>query len=108
MGPGGEGDDPEMRELMKRDMEMDREVHELAARTRQARGEDRSRLREELNDVVKRHFDVRQKRREHQLQRMEDEIKRLRDTIAKRTNSRDSIIDNHVKELLGEARDLEF
>ena len=107
-GFGGEGDDPEMRELVKQDTEMDREAHELAVRIREARGEDRNKLKTQLTELVKKHFEVRQKRREHQLQRMEEELKRLRDTIAKRNSSRETIIDNHVKELVGDPRDLEF
>jgi hypothetical protein len=109
MMPGGEGPvDPQMRELMKQDNEMDRQTHELALKIREARGDDRTKLKNELADLVAKHFDVRQKRREHQLQRMEDELKRLKDTISKRNSSRDTIIDNHVKELVGDPRDLDF
>ena len=107
--PGGEGaDDPQMRELIKQDVEMDRHTHDLAAKIRAARGDDRTKLKAELADLVARHFDVRQKRREHQLQRMEEELKRLKDTITRRNSSRDTIIDNHVKELVGDPRDLDF
>jgi hypothetical protein len=105
---GGEAEDPKMRDLIKQDAQLDRESHELAARIRQARGDERTKLKEQLSDLVTRHFEIRQQRREHQLERMEDELKRLRETIAKRNTSRDAIIDNHVKELVGEAGDLDF
>ena len=39
---------------------------------------------------------------------MEEEIKRLRDAITDRNKSRDSIVDNRVRELTGEPRDLDF
>jgi hypothetical protein len=109
-GPGGEGsaDDPEMRDLMKQDADLDRQTHETAVRMREARGEDRAKLKSQLADMVNKHFDIRQKRRELQLKRMEEELQRLRDAIAKRNTSRDSIVENHLRELTGEPRDLDF
>jgi hypothetical protein len=108
--PGVEtpAEDPEMRELMRQDVDLDRQAHELASRVRSARGEDRTRLREELAEIVKKHFEVRQKRRELQLKRMEEELKRLREAIGERNESRATIIDNRLRELLGESRNLEF
>jgi hypothetical protein len=107
--PGGEGaDDPEMRALMKQDADMDKESRDLAAKIREARGEDREKLKAELSKIVTEHFNVRQKRRVHQIQRMEGELKRLHETVEKRNKARDTIIDNHVKELIGDPRDLDF
>jgi hypothetical protein len=109
-GPFGEPppDDPEMRELMRQDGEMDRKTHELAIRVRESRGEERTKLKTELSELVNKHFDVRQNRRELQLKRMEDELQRLREAISSRNKSRESIVTNHMKELIGEERDLEF
>jgi hypothetical protein len=118
MGSGGYGggmsarpvrpDDPEMQELLKQDMELDHRAHELASSTRSARGEERTRLKGELATLVNKHFDVRQKRRELQLKRMEEELQRLREAIAKRDESREAIVAQHLAELIGEAPDLEF
>ena len=106
---GRENDgDPEMNELMKQDVDLDRQAHELAASAREARGEERNKLKSQLAELVNKHFDVRQKRRELSLKRMEEELQRLRDAIASRNKSRESIVDNHVKELVGDPRDLEF
>ncbi|HEY2413753.1 MAG TPA: hypothetical protein VGI40_15995 [Pirellulaceae bacterium] len=109
-GPFGEPppDDPEMRDLMRQDAEMDRKTHELAMRIRESRGDERAKLKSELSELVNNHFDVRQKRRELQLKRMEDELQRLREAISSRNKSRESIVTNHMKELIGEERDLEF
>ena len=101
-------DDPEMRALNEHDAELDQQAHEMAARLREARGEERPRLKMQLTELVNRQFDVRQKRRELQLKRMEEELKRLRETIAKRNDSRDSIVENHIREMIGEPRDLDF
>ena len=107
-GEGGPPDDPEMRDVMRQDAEMERKTHELSMRVRESRGDERAKLKTELTDHVNKHFEVRQKRRELQLKRMEEELQRLRDAIASRNKSRDSIVTNHIKELIGEERDLEF
>jgi hypothetical protein len=109
-GPFGEpaGDDPEMRELVKQDVDLDRQAHEMAMRVRNSRGEDRNKLKAELAEVVNKHFDVRQKRRELQLKRMEEELKRLREAIGERNESRSTIVGNRLQELIGESRNLDF
>lgn len=107
-GEGGPPDDPEMRDIMRQDMDMERKTHELAMRVREARGEERTKLKTEITEHVNKHFEVRQKRRELQLKRMEEELQRLRDAISSRNKSRESIVTNHIKELIGEERDLEF
>jgi hypothetical protein len=109
-GPGGEGppDDPEMRELMKQDVDLDRQTREVAAHLRESRGDDRAKLKSQLTELANKHFDVRQKRRALQLKRLEEELNRLREAIAKRHASRESIVENHIKELTGEPRDLDF
>ena len=110
--PGAYGeqppDDPEMREILRQDMEMEHKTHELAMRIRESRGDERTKQKSELTELVNKHFDVRQKRRELQLKRMEDELQRLREAISSRNKSRESIVTNHMKELIGEERDLEF
>lgn len=101
-------DDPEMRELLKQDTELDRQSHDVATAFRRARGEERDKLKAELVQLVGKHFEVRQKRRELQLKRMEEELKRLRDAIGERNESRESIIGNRLREMIGEARNLDF
>ena len=109
-GPFGEPppDDPEMRDLMKQDAELEQQSHQMAQRVRETSGDDKQRIRDSLADVVAKHFDVRQKRRELQIKRMEEELKRLREEIAKRNDSRKAITDNRFRELTGESRDLDF
>jgi hypothetical protein len=101
-------DDPEMRELLKQDIDLDRQAHEMAMRVRNSRGDERGKHRAELGELVNKHFDVRQKRRELQLKRMEEELKRLRDAIGERNESRSTIVGNRLQELIGESRNLEF
>jgi hypothetical protein len=101
-------DDPEMRELIKQDAELEQQSMQLAHRVRDASGEERQKLRDSLADTVSKHFEVRQKRRELQIKRMEDELKRLRDEITKRNDARKTIIDNRLREMTGDPRELDF
>ena len=103
-----EPDDPEMREISRKDSEMERQTMELATQYRSARGDEREKLKTQVSDLVAKHFDVRQERRKLQLKRMEEELKRLREAITKRDASTDTIVKNRLSELLGEPRDLDF
>jgi septum formation topological specificity factor MinE len=101
-------DDPEMHALFVEDEKLDRQTLELASRLRRAAADSRDKLREELADVVTRHFETRQKRRELQLKRMEEEIERLRAAIAERNKAREKIVADRIEELTGDANPLEF
>lgn len=114
-GPGMPGmggppppDDREMQELMKQDAELDRQAMEMSNKVRRASGEEREKLKTQLAEVVNKHFDARQKRRELQLKRLQEELERLQGAISKRNASRESIVKNRIAELVGEPQDLEF
>jgi len=103
-----EPDDPEMRDLIRKDSEMERQTMDLAEQYRRASGEQRDKLKKDISELVARHFDVRQERRKLQLKRLEEELKRLRDAITKRDDSSDSIVKNRISELIGDPRELDF
>jgi hypothetical protein len=103
-----EPDDPEMRELVEQDTVLDRQTHEMAAKLREVRGDERERMKRQIAEMVGKHFEIRQKRRELQLKRMDEEIHRLREAIAKRNDARQTIVETRVRELTGEPRDLDF
>jgi hypothetical protein len=111
-GPGGWGgpppDDPEMRELLAQDAELERQTFQMADQVRRARPEDREKLTAQLTELVNKHFDVRQKRRGLQLKRMEEELQRLRDAIKERNDSRASIVKERMTELIGNPDKPEF
>jgi hypothetical protein len=103
-----EEDDPEMYALVVEDQKLERETQELAHAIRQAKAEDREKLKTELGVKVNQHFDCRQKRRELSLKRMEEELARLRDAIRARNETRDDVIKKRLAELVGPSADLEF
>ena len=75
---------------------------------RRAASDQREKLKTQLTDLVNKHFDVRQQRRELQLKRMEDELARLRDAIKQRNEVRESLVKERLLELTGDPRDLGF
>ena len=101
-------DDPEMYKLLASDSELDGQALEISEQLRRAPSDEREKLKTALSDVVIKHFEVRQKRRELQLKRMEDEIKRLRDAIEARNAARDEIVNKRITELTGDANPLDF
>lgn len=111
MGPGGEGffpEDPEMAALNRSEYDLDQQTRELADKLRGAKKEDRDKIKAEISEVVTKHFDVRQKRRELQIKRMDDELKKLREAVTRRNDSKDQIIKKRLAELVGNEDDLGF
>jgi hypothetical protein len=101
-------DDPEMYDLIMADSDLDRQAGEKAGQLRNATSETRDKLKAELAEIVGKHFEARQKRRELQLKRMEEEIQRLRDAIQARNDARDDIVNKRITELTGAANPLDF
>lgn len=110
MEPGGDLflEDPEMATLSRADFDLDQQTRELADRLRGAKKDDREKIRGELTEVVNKHFDIRQQRRELQIKRMEDELKKLREAMTKRNEAKDQIIKKRLAELVGNEDDLGF
>jgi hypothetical protein len=97
-----------MFKLHEADREFDRETTDLSRRYRNATEAQRDQIRKALAEVVTKHFDVRQQRRELELKRMDEQLQRLRDAIKKRQDSRQRIIDRRVSELVGSDGSLDF
>jgi hypothetical protein len=97
-----------MQELIEQDMRLEQQSHELAAQIRQRPPHERESLRRQLAELVEQHFEVRQKRRELQVQRLAEELERLRAAIGRRNESRPAIVEQRLRDLLGEPRDLDF
>jgi len=113
MGMGGMGmmrsEDPEMAKLDQADMELETATNQLAEQYRHPSSEeDKKKLREGLTDVVEKHFQVRQERRQLELKRLEKQLDHLRGVIEKRTAGKDAIIKGRMTQLLGEQDDLSF
>jgi hypothetical protein len=94
--------------LLKEDMELDRQTHELAMRCRQAPKEQLADMKKPLQELVNRQFEVRQERRNLELKRLDTEIQRLREAIDRRSKARDKIVEQRMSDLLGIEGELSF
>lgn len=99
--------DPEMYKLLKDDYDLERRARELTIQYRRAATAQRTEIKQQLTQLVNKHFDVRQERRLLELKRLEEELKRLRDAIDQRSEARAELVGKRVSELLGK-EELDF
>jgi septum formation topological specificity factor MinE len=102
--------DPEMIRLTQREQELDRKSRDLSDQLRRGRNvgaDQKEQIKKQLADVVSRHFDVRQERRELELKRMEDEIERLRATVKSYREKREAAVQRRLSQLM-DVDDLDF
>jgi septum formation topological specificity factor MinE len=97
-----------MTELTQSDMELEHRTMQLAHRIRGAKSEQAEELKTELSEVISKHFDVRQQKRELQIKRMEESLEKLRETVKKRADAREEIVKKRLGELVGEQGELGF
>ena len=90
--------------LVKKDMELERQTRELAMQYRQASTDEREKIKPQIEEVVGKHFDVRQQRRALELKRLEQQLQQLRETIDRRSKARKEIVERRVSELTGQRR----
>jgi hypothetical protein len=100
--------DPEMYEVEKKDMELEREALQAGQQYRRAPRDQRDALKKQLEEIVQRHFEARQSRRQLQLKRLEEDLVRMRSAMDRRTELRGQIVERRVLELMGEQSELDF
>ena len=93
--------DPEMYKLTKADAELDRQSRALAVQYRQASKEKRDQIRQQVEQVVIQHFEVRQQRRLLELKRLKEELQSFQEAIDRRTKARKDLVGKRLSELLG-------
>jgi hypothetical protein len=103
-----EKNDPEMYKLVKADMDLERQTHQLAMQYRQASSDQRAKLKDKIKDLVGKHFDVRQERRALELKRLEAELQRLRDSMDRRLKAREKLVEDRVSDLVGHEEETGF
>ena len=104
-GPGGfwmERTDPEMEKLIRAEMDLDRQTHDLAREFRDASQDKRAKLKEDLKKLVAEQFQTRQQRRKLELTRFQEELKKLSEADSRRDKNKQQIIEKRVSDLLGE------
>ncbi|MGE0758452.1 MAG: hypothetical protein AB7O38_15600 [Pirellulaceae bacterium] len=100
--------DPEMYELQKKDLELERQTLEVGQQYRRAPREQRAVLKKQLQELVTQHFEARQARRQLQWKRLAEELERMKRAIDRRTELQPQIVERRVAELIGEQHELDF
>ena len=103
-----EKNDPEMYKLLKDDYDLESQERELVIQYRRAPAAQRTTVKQQLSELVNKHFEVRQDRRLLELKRLEEELKRLREAIDRRNEAREGLVGKRIVELLGEENELDF
>jgi hypothetical protein len=94
--------DPELFKAMQEDRELERQTRELAEQHRRAGADERGKVKEQLNEIVAKHFEVRQQLRTLEVKRLEQQVKQLHEKIEQRAKNRKEIIQKRLTELIGE------
>lgn len=102
--PSGGSSDPELNKLLGVEGNLERETAGLVEEY--ARTEDeaqRSKTKAKLAATLEKQFDQQQKRRDLEVARIEAQLKKLREIMRKRAESRQTIVDKRLDQLLREA-----
>ena len=100
--------DPEMYKVLKEDQDLEHQTRELVMQYRRAPSDQRDKLKAQVEELVNKHFEVRQQRRSLELKRLEGELQRLREAIDRRSKARKEIVEKRVSELIGREDELRF
>jgi len=95
------------RELQIRKLE--EESRDLGRSIRKSKDEsEKKQLRADLNKLLSNLFDLRELNRQDEIDRLRAELERLQQTLAKRQKNKVAIVERRLKQLTGEADDLDW
>jgi hypothetical protein len=101
--------DPESQDIYEKELKIEEEVNALVEQYRAEKdGDERTKLKQKLNDISSRQFDIRQQNRALEVKRLEKELVRIRESIQQRTENRVQIIKHRAAQLLHEEDNLDF
>lgn len=93
--------------LRQADQRFGQSTRDLIAKYQETTDPDqRETVREELNDVLTKHFDVRQQIRARELEELEAQVRRLRELHDRREEEKDQIVRDRLQQLLRDAEGL--
>jgi hypothetical protein len=99
--------DPAMKKLLNEEGKLEREVAGLRRDyVRIENDAERAKIKAKLADLLSKQFDVQQNRRDVELTRLEAQVKKLRELMKKRTETKQTIVDRHLDQLIREAEGL--
>jgi len=85
----------------------DHEANQLAKKLGEAKSDtDRSKIKDDLAQVLQKQFDLRQKRHLDEIKSLEDKIKKLKELVEKRQENRREIVSKRLDQILSDAEGL--
>jgi hypothetical protein len=102
--------DPEMYKLKMADLVLEEQTIDLTAKYRGISDnvDARAKVKQEIEGVVNKHFDVRGQLLLLKLKRLESQLQILHENIDRRTKARKEIVDKRVSDLIGREEDVGF
>lgn len=94
--------DPKMRDEVIKGLKSDFQVRRLVKAVREAKGDEKEKVKKDLEKALSEQFDSNLARMEARLKRMQEEIGELKARIEKRRSVKDQIVKKRVGELTGE------
>ena len=88
--------------------ELERESRRLAREARRVEGDERRELESKLRSHLEEVFDKKMEIRQERLRRLEEEVASLRKQYDERASARQRMIDDRLRDLLGEDNSLEW
>ena len=87
-----------------KEAELERQSRDLARQYGKTENRDeRDKIREKLNDALRQQFDAQQQRRKDEIKQIEEQLKKLQDLMRKREDSKSTIVQRRLEQLLQEA-----
>jgi hypothetical protein len=106
---------PELAEILKEDLEIQKVRSELVEQIKQARKDERKELTEKLEDLISRRFDliVRKKQLQYEdlqkrLEKMQTELKQRQLEVKKLQNTKEKAIKERLDELIGQSEKVKW
>lgn len=87
---------------------MDMETRRLVMKYRSADAGERESIRSSLRQTLAQLFDLREREREREMVSLEERLAALQENLKLRKQNKSLIVDNRIKQLLGEASNLEW
>lgn len=109
--PGGPPMDPEMAKRMEEMARLDRDSQELGGKLRKLppeSKEDRAEILGKLKEAVSKLFDLREQMRAREVEMIQRRLAELTKMLDKRKAGRDQIIEKRIRQLSGEADELDW
>lgn len=101
--------DPEMQKMMKQMQELNQEAMELAKEYKDETSQrNKEKIKSKMDGVLDKAFDLRLEIGEKGVEKLKDKVAELEESLQKRKSSKDEIIENHLKKLLGEEKHLRW